>query len=205
MPMPNWRRIVLLTLSTAAVLLLPVYLRAYSVSGSSDAPTLLLGDTAIVNQAAYWVNIPFSQIRLLHVSRPKRGDLVQVLRPDRPLLAFKRVIGLPGETIEMHDNRVMIDGRAIPLKALPRGNFSWVSGSHSMGGTVYDEDGHWAAFTSGFGQYRDLTSVRLKGDEYFLLGDNRDVSLDCRAWGPLKENALFGKVIFALPTGPRKK
>jgi signal peptidase I len=205
MPMLNRRRIVLLTLATAAVLLLPVYLRAYSVSGSSDAPTLLLGDTAIVNQAAYWIKLPFSQLKLLHLACPKRGDLVQVLRPDRPLVTFKRVIGLPGETIEIHDNRVLIDGRTLPVKALPRGDFAWVPESHSMGSTVYDEDGHWAAFTPGAGQYRDLTAVRLNSDEYFLLGDNRDISLDCRTWGPLKENALFGKVIFALPTGPRKK
>jgi signal peptidase I len=125
MPMLNRRRIVLLTLATAAVLLLPVYLRAYSVSGSSDAPTLLLGDTAIVNQAAYWIKLPFSQLKLLHLACPKRGDLVQVLRPDRPLVTFKRVIGLPGETIEIHDNRVLIDGRTLPVKALPRGDFAW--------------------------------------------------------------------------------
>jgi len=128
-----------------------------------------------------------------------------VLRPDRPLVAFKRVIGLRGVTIEIHDNRVLIDGRRISVKALPQRDFAWVPESHSMGSTVYAEDGHWAAFTPGVGQYQDLTAVRLKNDEYFLLGDNRDISLDCRAWGPLKENALFGKVIFALPTGPRKK
>jgi len=67
----------------------------------------------------------------------------------------------------------LIDGRRIPVKALPRGDFAWVPESHSMGSTVYD-------------------------------GDNRDISLDCRMWGPLKEDALFGKVIFALPTVPVK-
>ena len=128
-----------------------------------------------------------------------------MLRPDRHVLAFKRVIGLPGETIEMHDNRVTIDGRAIPLKALSRGDFSWVPESHTMGSTVYDEDGHWAAFTSGVGQFRDLAAVRLNSDEYFLLGDNRDISLDCRAWGPVKEDAIFGKVVFVLSNRSRKK
>jgi len=205
MPISTRRRLIYLTISAGVVLVLPAYLRAYSLSGSSDAPTLLLGDKAIVNQAAYWVKLPYSQIKLLHLSRPKRGDLVQVLRPDRPLLVLKRVIGLPGETIEIRDNRVLIDGQPLPLKALPGTDFSWVPKSHLMGNTVYDESGHWAAFTTGAGKYRDVASVRLRGDEYFLLGDNRDVSLDCRAWGPLKEDAIFGKVVFAVPTGPRQQ
>jgi len=204
MLLPKRRYLFLLTLAAAAVLILPAYLRAYTVSGASDAPTLLLGDTAIVNRAAYWVQLPYSRIRLFRVSRPKRGDLVQVLRPDRPLLVFKRVIGLPGETIEMRDNRIFVNGRVLPLTTLPAADFSWVPASHSMAGTVYDEDGHWAAFAAGAGEYRDLAPLRLNKDEYFVLGDNRDISLDCRVWGPLKERAIFGKVLFVLRTGPRK-
>jgi signal peptidase I len=199
------RRVILLTLSALVLLILPAYLRAYSVSGSSDAPTLLVGDKAIVNQAAYWINLPYTKIRLLHISRPKRGDLVQVLRPDRPDPAFKRVIGLPEETIGIRDNRVIIDGRLLPLRPLSGVNASWVPKSHGMGNTVYDEDGHWAAFTLGAGNYRDIASVHLKNDEYFLLGDNRDVSIDCRVWGPLKEDAILGKVVLTVPTGPREK
>src|SRR5438552_7372354 len=173
MSIPTRRRLVLLTLSAVVAAVLPAYLRAYSVSGSSDAPTLLLGDTAIVSRAAYWVKLPYSTVKLLHFSHPKRGDLVQVSRPVRPFLALKRVIGVPGDTIEIRDNRVMIDGRSLPLKALPRKAFSWVPESHMMGSAAYDEDGHWVAFTSGAGKHRDVAAVRLNSDEYYLLGDNR--------------------------------
>jgi signal peptidase I len=204
MPILTRGRVIALTVFSGA-LLAPAYLWPYSLSGTSDAPTLLLGDVALVDRAAYWVNLPYSQVKLVHISRPKRGDMVLVLRPDRPVLIFKRVIGLPGETIEMRDNRVLIDGQAIPLKILPRADFSWVPESHGMGSSVYDEGGHWAAFTPGFGKYKDVPAVHLAGDEYFLLGDNRDVSLDCRVWGPLKENAIFGKVVLTLPRGPRRK
>jgi signal peptidase I len=187
-----------------AVLVLPAYVRAYTVSGSSDAPTLLLGDTVIANQARYWIKVPYTQIKLVRVSAPKRGDLVQVLRPDAPMLVFKRIIGLPEETVEIRDNRVIIDGRPLPLTALSGKDFSFVPASHRMANAVYDEDGHWAAFTAGTEQ-GDFRPLRLKRDEYFVLGDNRDVSLDCRAWGPLKEGAIFGKVLFTLPTGARVK
>jgi signal peptidase I len=102
----------------------------------------------------------------------------------------------------MRDNCTIVDGTALPLKALAA-DFSWVPEEHKMGSTVFDEDGHWAAFTPGAGQYRNLAAVHLASDEYFLLGDNRDNSLDCRAWGPLKEQAILGKVILTLPRGPR--
>jgi signal peptidase I len=194
-----------MTLVAVAVALLPAYLRAYSLSGPSDAPTLLLGDTAVVNHAAYSVKFPYTQIKLVHVSRPKRGDVVLVLRPDQPFHVFKRVIALPGETIEMRDNRIIIEGRPLRLKALSEPDFSYVPASHQMGKAVYDEDGHWAAFTPGAGKQRNLAPVRLKRDEYFLLGDNRDSSLDCRAWGPLKGDAILGKMVLALPTGPRSR
>ncbi len=199
------RRLIFLSLVVVVVVLLPAYLRAYSLSGASDAPTLLLGDKVVVNQAAYWLKLPYTHIKLLHVSRPKRGDMVLMRPPKSLLLIFKRVIGLPGETIEIRDNRVSVDGQPLPLRVLSRADFSWVPDSHHMGNTVYEEDGHWVAFTPGAGEHRTFDSIRLKSNEYFLLGDNRDPRLDCRVWGPLKEDAIFGKVILALPTGPRTR
>jgi len=199
------RRLTLLSLAAVAVFILPAYVRAYSLSGASDAPTLLLGDKVVVNQAAYWFKLPYTQIKLLHVSRPQRGDMVLMQPPDRPLLIFKRIIGLPGETIEIRENRVIIDGQPLTLKPLSRMDFAWVPAWHQMGDTVFDEDGHWVAFTPGAGKHRNFTPTRLKKDEYFLLGDNRDPSLDCRVWGALKEDAIFGKVILTLPTGGRNR
>ncbi len=198
-------RSVMLTVVAAALAILPAYLRAYSLSGASDAPTLLLGDKVLVNQAAYWVKLPYTQIRLLDVSRPRRGDLVLVKAPVLPRPVFKRVIGLPGETIEIRENHVSVNGRPLPLKALPRTDFSWVTASHQMGSSVYDEDGHWVAFTPGVGEHRNFAPIHLKSAEYFLLGDNRDPSLDCRVWGPLKGDAILGKVILTLQTGPRSR
>jgi signal peptidase I len=113
------------------------------------------------------------------------------------------VIGLPGETVEIHGQRVTIDGRPLPLRGLPPEDFAWVPAKHRMAHTVYDEDGHWAAFTPGGGLYPDLAPLRLQAGEYFLLGDSRDTSLDCRAWGPLNEDAILGKVILRIATGPR--
>jgi hypothetical protein len=83
MPVLSRRRLLAMAIPTVVLLLLPAYLHAYKLSGASDAPTLLPGDTAIVIHA-YWITLPYSGIRVLHVSRPKRGDLVLVRRPDSP-------------------------------------------------------------------------------------------------------------------------
>lgn len=205
MPKLSKRRLIVLSLLAAVIFLLPAYLRAYSLSGSSDAPTLLLGDKVLVNQAAYWIKLPYTGVKLLQVSRPRRGDMVLVRLSDRQIPVFKRVIGLPGETIEMRENSVLINGQPLPLKPLSGTDFSWVPASHHMGNTVYDEDGHWVAFTPGAGEHRNFAPIHLQSDEYFFLGDNRDPSLDCRVWGPLKEDAILGKTILMLHTGPRNK
>jgi signal peptidase I len=205
MPKLGKRRLILLSLLAAVIFVLPAYLRAYSLSGVSDAPTLLLGDKVLVNQAAYWIKLPYTGVKLFQVSRPRRGDMVLVRVPDLPIPIFKRILGLPGESIEIRENNVFVNGRPLPLRPLSGTNFSWVPASHRIGNTVYDEDGHWVAFTPGAGEHRNFAPIRLKSDEYFLLGDNRDPSLDCRVWGPLKEDAILGKTILMLHTGARNK
>ena len=200
------RQLVVLSAALLVLAIVPAYLRAYNLTGGSDAPTLLRGDQAIVNHAAYRIYLPYTHIELCRIAQPRRGDLVLVQRPDNPARAFKRVIGLPGETIEMRDNRILIDGRMLPLTPLPRADFSWVPAErHKMGSTVFNEDGHWVAFTPGAGADRDMAPLRLAPGQYFLLGDNRDNSLDCRVWGPVREAAIFGKTIWRRPTGPRLK
>jgi signal peptidase I len=205
MPKLSKRRLIVLSLLAAVIFVLPAYLRAYSLSGVSDAPTLLLGDKVLVNQAAYWIKLPYTGVKLIQVSRPRRGDMVLVRLPDLRIPVFKRIIGLPGETIEIRENSVLINGQPLSLKALSGKDFSWVPVSHHMGNTVYDEDGHWIAFTPGTGEHKNFAPIHLKSDEYFLLGDNRDPSLDCRVWGPLKEDAILGKAILMLHTGARNK
>jgi signal peptidase I len=200
------RQLAVISIALLVLLIVPAYLKAYALSGASDAPTLLLGDKAIVNYAAYRIHVPYTRIQLCRIARPRRGDMVLVQRPDNPARAFKRVIGLPGETVEMRDNRIIVDGRLLPLKPLPRAAFSWVPAErHKMGSTVFDEDGHWVAFTPGSGTHRDFGPLHLGAREYFLLGDNRDNSLDCRFWGPIRESAIFGKLILTMASGPRLK
>jgi len=183
--------------------ILPSYLWPYLLTGASEAPTILLGDTFIVNRAAYDLRVPYSRITLFHTGSPRRGDIVQAQLPAHIGLGIKRVVGLPGETIEVRENRVIVNGRPLPVQPLDNTDFGWVPAAHRMGSTVVMEDGHWAAYTPGKSQYRSSLPVQLGHGEYFLMGDNRDNSFDSRAFGLVSRERILGKAIAVIPTGQR--
>jgi len=185
-------------LVVAALALLPSYLWAYLLTASSETPTLNIGDRILVNKASYTLRFPYSSVTLYRVRSPERGDMVLLRLPDRRSVAPKRVIGLPGETIELRENQVLVNGRALPLQPLNRADFRWVDPINHIGSVVADEDGHWISFTPGVGRYRTCPPVSLNPGQYYVIGDNRDVSADSRIWGPVSEANILGKVVTAL-------
>ena len=202
------RHLRVVALLLAGMSLVPAYLRAYELSGPSDIPTVLLGDKVIVNSAAYCVKLPYFNVRLFRSGSPKRGDFVLLQVLNNPRLRFrffKRVIGLPGETIEVRENRVIVNGRALPVTDLDPADFAWVPQSHPIGSVVQNEDGHWITFTPGRGPHRNHAPVRLARGEYFVLGDNRDDSEDSRGFGPVTEDLILGKAIATFASGERTR
>ncbi len=192
----------------AGLSVLPAYMRLYVLRGASDIPTVLLGDKVVVNNAAYKVKIPSSNITVFRSGLPKRGDFVLLRLGNHLRLKggfFKRVLGLPGETIEMRENRVIVNGRALPVRALNPADFDWVPKAHPIGSVVQDEDGHWITFTPRKSEHQNYPPIRLSDGQYFVLGDNRDNSEDSREFGPVSEDLLLGKVIAIFETGERSK
>ena len=118
---------------------------------------------------------------------------------------FKRVMGLPGETIEIRENRIVINGRALPVTNLNPADFAWVPKTYPIGSTVQNEEGHWITFTPGASEHRNYPPIRLAESQYFVLGDNRDPSKDSREFGPVSEDLLLGRVIAIFATGERAR
>jgi signal peptidase I len=176
------KRVLQFAVALAALAIVPACLRAYQITGISDAPTLVIGDKLLMNRAAYVF------------TAPHRGDLLVLRFPDRPGFGPKRVIGIPGDTVQMADDRVIVNGRTLAMHALDRADFNWVSPVHRIGSTVAIEEGHLIAFTPGL-QYNTLAPVKLASGEYFVLGDNRDMSADSRVWGPVHADRFIGKTI----------
>ena len=200
MTMATWLRCNyrILLLVGCVLALLPSYLWAYALSAASESPTLNIGDRIIVNKASYALRLPYSDVVLFRARSPERGDMVLVRLPNGRTVAPKRVVGLPEETIELKENRVLVNGRELPVRPLNRVDFNWVDPSNRIGSTVAEEGGHWISFTPGTGRYRTCPSVKLERGSYFVIGDNRDESADSRIWGPVPESRILGKVVMAI-------
>ncbi|MGA2185632.1 MAG: signal peptidase I [Bryobacteraceae bacterium] len=198
--MATWlkRNYRILLLLAGALALLPSYLWAYALTAPSESPTLNIGDRIIVNKALYALRLPYSNVTLFRARSPQRGDMVLVRLPSGRTVAPKRVVGLPEETIELRENRVLVNGRELPVRPLNRVEFNWVNPSNRLGSVVAEEEGHWISFTPGAGSYRTCPPVTLERGQYFVIGDNRDESADSRIWGPVPESRILGKVVMAL-------
>jgi signal peptidase I len=185
----------------------PAYLHAYQLTpgGVSEVPTLLPRDIIIVNHAAYHLRFPYSNVALFRTGSPKRGEMVLIILPNNQGVAPKRVMGLPGDTIELRDNRLIINSNAVSATPLPRPYFAWVPEEDKMGSVIENEEGHRITYTPGKGQYPNHPATPIASGEYFVIGDNRDESADSRVWGPISESSIVGKVTVKLPTGHRRR
>lgn len=144
-----------------AALLRATVVQAYYIPSGSMEPTLLVGDQILVSRSAYDLHAPLTDTPLLRTGQPARGDVVVFANPagSGPDLV-KRVVGLPGEAVEVRQGRVLINGTAI--------TDPW--GRHT---------GPPARALPPFGP------VIVPPDSYFVMGDNRDNSYDSRFWrGP---------------------
>jgi signal peptidase I len=143
--------------------------QAFKIPSSSMEPTLLVGDHILVNKFIYGVRIPLIGEKIFAFSTPKRGDVIVFIFPrDRSKDFIKRVIGLPGETVEIRDRNIYIDDRLIED---PWGVYSsWgPKGPDPYGPTV------------------------VPPDSLFVLGDNRNNSQDSRYWGFVPLDDVLGE------------
>ncbi|MGD0237114.1 MAG: signal peptidase I [Syntrophorhabdales bacterium] len=150
--------------------------QAFKIPSSSMEPTLLVGDHLLVNRLSYVVKVPFTDIVLLHIGGPKRGDVVVFRYPeDRTKDFIKRVIGTEGDVVEIKDKVVYVNGKRADYPQ-----------------AVFAEP----IIIPGYFSPRDnLGPLTVPKDCYFVMGDNRDRSLDSRFWGFVKYDDFVGRAL----------
>ncbi|OEU53135.1 MAG: signal peptidase I [Desulfobacterales bacterium S3730MH5] len=148
--------------------------QAFKIPSGSMQPTLLIGDHILVNKFIYGIKLPFSDSVLIPIKDPERGDIVVFEFPEDTKKDFiKRVIAVPGDTIEIRNKKVYINNLPIddPYGAYPN--------PHSMRGAARPRD--------------NFGPVTVPPKSFFVMGDNRDHSYDSRFWGFVKQSAIKGK------------
>ena len=148
--------------------------QAFKIPSGSMEPTLQIGDHILVNKFIYGVKIPFTTIQLFPLQDPQRGDVLVFIYPLDPSKDFiKRVVAVEGDTVKMLNKKLYINGIEVP-------------DPHA----VYTEE----SALSGEVQKRDnFGPVTVPKRALFVLGDNRDRSLDSRFWGFVPLEDVRGK------------
>jgi signal peptidase I len=177
------------------------------VPTGSMKPTVLEGDVVFVNKLAYDLKIPFTTIHLAHWADPARGDVVVCFAPDDGTRLLKRVIGRPGDTIELRNEQLFINGfsagyiamaptdsRLRDMAAAERGDALFAReelGSHA----------HTIMVLPRRAALRTFAPFTLTADHYFMMGDNRDNSKDSRFFGVVDRRQIVGRATAVVISG----
>jgi signal peptidase I len=172
----------------------------YVVPSSSMYPHLLEGDRVISNRIAYDIKVPFTDVILKQVGAPERGDIVTFSSPADGVRLIKRVIGLPGDVVEMRDQKLIINGQAADYAHIeePDPSFLTPTREYPNQQLMYTESlgnlHHNIITMPERSALRSFDAVTVPAGHYMMLGDNRDNSNDSRFYGFVKRELITGRV-----------
>jgi signal peptidase I len=165
-------------------------------SGSMN-PTILEGDLVYVNKLAYDLRFPLTFYRLAKWSQPQRGDIVICFSPEDKTRLVKRVIGLPGDTIEMRENVLFVNGEALKYSKTDIDYADRLQAALRKSSVFATEDlvgyKHTVMSVPAVKAKRSFGPVTAPQNSFFVMGDNRDLSRDSRSFGFVNSNAIIGR------------
>ena len=188
---PLWREYLeAIVIALVLALTIRVFLvQAFKIPSGSMIPSLQIGDHILVNKLAYGLQIPqdcefeagllpvtcYSSSMLLEFEKPERGDIIVFRYPEDEHKDFiKRIIGLPGDTIQIREKIVHVNG-----EPFQDGTFTQRVDPGMIDGRINPRD--------------NFGPVTVPPNSYFVMGDNRDQSLDSRFWGYVQEHKIKGR------------
>ncbi len=168
----------------------------YVVPSSSMYPTLLIGDHVMANRLAYDVKLPFTDVILKHNADPQRGDIVTFISPADGKRLVKRLVAVAGDTVEMRDEALIINGQALNYQ--PVQSQAALTPDYYGRQLVFNEDllgkNHAIIQMPERMSIRSFGPVKVPQGQFLMLGDNRDNSQDSRYIGFVKRELITGHV-----------
>ena len=185
----------------------------FKIPSGSMIPTLLVGDLILVNKFQYGLRLPVLNTKLTEGEKPQRGDVMVFRYPPNPNLDYiKRVVGLPGDTVAYLNKRLTINGEAVATQSVPEffdedAMRYFKQYEEKLGAQSHRllNDEQRPAFVPGADHFPgyEACNYTVEGvtctvpqGHYFMMGDNRDNSMDSRYWGFVPEKNIVGKAFW---------
>src|SRR5438445_13617654 len=161
-----------------ALVIRSLVVQAFTIPSGSMMDTLLVGDYILVNKFLYGPELPLTDWHMAGIRDPRRGDIIVFKYPQDEKRDFiKRIIGTPGDTVQVRGQQVLINGQPLEEPYVRRNPSSLShTGSPTFCGYAYA-----------------CEPLVVPPDSYFVMGDNRDNSQDSRYWGFVKRDKIKGK------------
>ena len=160
----------LLTALVLALVIRTFLLQAFTIPSGSMLQTVQIGDYVLVNKFIYGVKIPFTDRYVFRGSDPELGDIIVFKYPKDPSVDYiKRVVGRPGDVVEMRNKQFYRNGEPVQENYIQQ------------------------LYPHVIGRLDNMPPVTVPADSYFVMGDNRDNSEDSRAWGFVPRSSIHGK------------
>ena len=185
----------------------------FKIPSGSMIPTLLVGDLILVNKFTYGVRLPVINLKIIDGNKPQRGDVMVFRYPPKPSLDYiKRVVGVPGDEVAYLNKRLTLNGQVVSTNVVPEffdesamRYFKQLEETFGEAKHRILNDDERPAFVSGADDFPNRQNCRYSVEgvvckvpegHYFMMGDNRDNSLDSRYWGFVPDQNIVGKAFF---------